>query len=281
MSGFSFFAPLPALAGLIETIWDVDLPDAATAAAMSFTVLPGVSPTLCVHYRVASASSQRVNPGNLQQRVTGIQTQLITVRPAGPVGATIVHFKPEAGYRFLGCRMDEFTDANVGVADLLSPSAAARLDEQVKAAANAGERVARVQSFLLQHFNVIEPDRLVQHAVRQLCREPQVPVRELAADLRISQRQLSRRFRARTGTGLKQFARLARFGRVIRARRRGHAWSHIAHEAGFSDQAHLIRDFQYMTGHTPQSLFQAAAAVRHQHLNAALAMSNFFNTFVM
>jgi AraC-like DNA-binding protein len=281
VSGFSFFPPIPALASLVETIWDVDLPDAATAAAMTFNVLPGVSPTLCVHFRAPSTSNQRINPGNLPQRVTGIQTQLITVRPAGPVGATIVHFQPEAGYRFFGSGMDEFTDANVGLADLCSPSAAALLDERVRAARTPGERITRVQEFLLQHLTTIAPDLLVQHAVRQLCNEPHVPVRKLAADLRISQRQLSRRFRLRTGAGLKQFARVARFGQVIRARRRGHAWSQIAQEAGFSDQAHLIHDFQHMTGHAPQSLLPAAAAPRHRHLNAALAMSGFFNTFVV
>lgn len=282
MSAFSLFAPIPALAGLVEAIWDVDLPNPALTGLLAFKVLPAISPTLCVHYRAAADSTQRINPGNSLQRVTGIQTQLITIRPTGPVGAVIVHFRPEAGHPFLGGCSDEFTDANVCLADLLTPTTASRLDERMKAAAGPAERVMRMQEFLLQNLRPGGQDLLVRHAVLRLCRQPDLPIRQLAAGLGISQRQLTRRFRLQTGTGLKQFARVARLGTAIRARRRGHGWSRVAHEAGFSDQAHLIREFQQMTRESPQSLFpQPAVTAGHQHLNAALAMSSFFNTLVV
>jgi AraC-like DNA-binding protein len=277
---FAFFAPRPALADVVESIWDVDVPEGARARAMTFKILPGVSPTLCAHYRTAPVSNQPVNPGGWHQRVTGVQTRAITIQPAGPLGAVIVHFRPEAAYRVFGGCMEEFTDANVRLSDLLSPSAAAMLDESLKEAAGARDRVDRIQAFLLQHLHTHRSDPLVHHAVLRLCGKPGAPVQQLAAGLHISHKQLSRRFRRVTGTGLKQFARVARFSQAFQARRRGHHWIEIAYGAGFSDQAHLSQEFKFMTGHSPTSLSLAAAA-GHRRLNTSLAASSFFNTLVL
>jgi hypothetical protein len=41
--GFSFFRPHPRVADIIEAIWDIDLPDASSAQAIAFKVLPAAS----------------------------------------------------------------------------------------------------------------------------------------------------------------------------------------------------------------------------------------------
>src|SRR5207247_11199641 len=68
LSAFTFFPPGPALADIVETIWDIDLPEAHLACAMTFRVLPAVSPTLCLNYRAPATSNQRINPGDSRQR---------------------------------------------------------------------------------------------------------------------------------------------------------------------------------------------------------------------
>ena len=278
MSGFTFFAPGPAVADIVETIWDVDFPDAPNARAMTFKVLPAVSSTLCVHYRAPADSTQRVNPGNCRQRVTGVQTSAVTVLPTGPIGAVIVHFKPEAAYRFMGGRMDEFTDANVGLSDLFGPTEASLLEEMLGEAAGAAERAKCVQTFLLRCLRTHIPDVVLRQAVVELCRSPNLPVQRLASRLEISERQLSRRFHAMVGTSVKQFARVARFGKALAARRRGCGWAEIAHTCGFTDQAHMIHDFQCLAGQSPEVLFSAGA--KHSDLNTSLATSGFYNTLV-
>jgi AraC-like DNA-binding protein len=280
LSGFSFFRPHPKVADIIEAIWDIDLPDASSAKAIAFKVLPAVSPTLCVHYRAPAGSDQRVNPGSCRQRVTGVQTGAITVRPTGSMGAVIVHLKPEAACRVMGGDMDEFTDANIGLSDLFSPTEVALLEEMLGEAADAVQRAERIQAFLLARMRGEAPDTLVERAVLQLCRYPNWSVPRLAATLDISERQLSRRFHAMVGTNLKQFARVVRIGKAIAARRRGWSWVDIAYACGFSDQAHLIHEFKFMTGDPPEALFRTAATAEHGGFNASLAASGFYNTFV-
>ena len=278
MSGFTFFAPRPAVADIVETIWDIDLPDALSARAMTFKVLPAVSPTLCVHYRAAAGSNQRVNPGNCRQRVTGVQTGAITVRPTGPIGATIVHLKPEAACRFMRGQMDEFTDANVGLSDLFSATEVALLEEMLAETTNAAERAKCVQDFLVCRLCSRAPDAVVHQAVVELRRTPNISVQRVASRFEISERQLSRRFHAMVGTSPKQFARVARFGNVLAARRWGCGWAEIAHACGFTDQAHMIHDFQCMAGQSPDALFRAGA--QHPDLNISLSTSGFHNTLV-
>src|SRR6202050_1764690 len=185
LAGFSFFPPHPKVADIVETIWDIDLPDAGSAQSIAFKVLPVVSPTLCVHYRAPAGSNQRVNPGNCRQRVTGVQTGAITVRPTGPMGAVIVHLKPEAACRIMGGRMDEFTDANVGLSDLFSPTEVSLLEEMLGEAADAARRAERIQAFLLQRMRSDTPDTVVHHAVIQLCRNPNWSVPRLSFSLHI------------------------------------------------------------------------------------------------
>ena len=278
MSTFSFFAPIPPVSDIVETVWDIDLPEAHSARTMTFRVLPAISPTLCVHYRAPATSNQRINPGNARQRVTGIQTGAIAVRPTGPMGAVIVHLRPEAAFRFIGGQMDALTDANIGLSDLFSPTEASLLEEMLGEATGPARRAQYVQEFVRRHLHNHRPDVVVHQAILQLRRTPNKSVRQLASQLAISERQLSRRFHAMVGTSVKRFARIARFGKAIAAARQGVRWAEVAQVCGFVDQAHLIHDFQDLVGRPPEAIVRLGT--QHSDLNGALAASGFYNTVV-
>jgi AraC-like DNA-binding protein len=279
VSRFTFFAPSLAVSDIVETVWDVDIPKADSAQRMIFRILPAISPTLCVHYRAAAGSNQRFNPGNCRHRVTGVQTHAITVRPTGPLGAVIVHLKPEAAFRFTGGQMDTFTDANVGLSELFSPTEVSLLEERLGEAAGAAQRVQCIQDFLARCLRSHISDAVVNQVVAELRRTPHMPVRRLASRFEISERQLSRRFHAMVGTSLKRFSRIARFGKALEARRRGRGWAEIAQACGFSDQAHMIHDFRDMVGQSPDAILRTDG--QHSDLNGALATSGFSNTLVI
>lgn len=280
MPGFTFFKPHPAVGDIIETIWDADLPDPELAGAITIRLLPTVSPVLCVHYRPPTATNQWANT-QYRQRVAGIQTGAITLRPRGPLGCVVAHLKPDTAWRLMGGRMNEFTDANIGICDLLSPSRASLLEETLAEAANATERVERLQAFLMQHMCDREPDLVVRQAVFRLRSDPNLSVRQLASMLDISERQLERRFHALVGTNLKQFARIVRLGKAVTARRRGGDWADIAYACGFCDQAHLVNDFKSMAQSSPDAFFRSGSLSQCDALNASLAaVSDFCNTFV-
>jgi hypothetical protein len=66
MHAFTFFGPNPAIAHVVEAIWDIDLPDAGQAPAFTFKVLPSVSSAFCLHYRSPTVTDQWTNSHCLQ-----------------------------------------------------------------------------------------------------------------------------------------------------------------------------------------------------------------------
>ena len=81
-------------------------------------------------------------------------------------------------------------------------------------------------------------------------------VNAVASDLGVSERHLRRVFRETVGVSPKQFAKLTRFHRALRAAREDvpASWATIAADVGYYDQAHLIAEFRAIAGVTPRAL---------------------------
>jgi methylphosphotriester-DNA--protein-cysteine methyltransferase len=79
---------------------------------------------------------------------------------------------------------------------------------------------------------------------------------QLAADLGVSERQLSRRMLAAVGYGPKMLARVARLRRLV-ARTDG-ALTARALMAGYASQAHMTDEVRRLTGATPVRFLEDA-----------------------
>lgn len=77
-----------------------------------------------------------------------------------------------------------------------------------------------------------------------------IPIADLARDVGLSRRRLSSLFNLETGLSPKQVARIARFEHAKKLVQSGALPSDIAAAAGYSDQAHLSREWRSMTGWT-------------------------------
>jgi AraC-like DNA-binding protein len=106
-------------------------------------------------------------------------------------------------------------------------------------------------------------------------------MRKLASLLGISERHLSRGFRATYGTSPKQYARLARIEKVVAARKRGLGWADVAYACGFTDQAHLIHDFGTIVGGTPAEFFGTTLRWNFRGADAAPGLADSYNPFIV
>jgi len=84
-------------------------------------------------------------------------------------------------------------------------------------------------------------------------------VRQIAASLNSSVRQLERKSLEFAGMTPQTMARVARFVHALKLRRTSSAkrcttWTEIAHASGYYDQMHLIREFRLMGGDRPTVL---------------------------
>jgi AraC-like DNA-binding protein len=81
---------------------------------------------------------------------------------------------------------------------------------------------------------------------------------QLAAQASMSFRTFERRFVEEIGIPPKLFARITRFQMVLDAKRNAPdgSWLHLAHEFGYFDQMHMIRDFRTLGGAAPGEVFR-------------------------
>ena len=276
---FTFFRPHPGLANIVERIWHVDIPDGNAARTTIFTVLPATSPILCFHYCAPTIASDWPN-SRYRQRMTGIMSRALVLRPSGPMRSVMVRLRPEAAFCLIGAGMNETADVAIPLADVFKPKDVSLLDEMLAEDKGPATRIASIQSFLMQQVRRAAPDPLIHRAAASLRSDPGLPISRLASLLDVSERQLSRHFHGVIGAKPKQFARITRIEKVVSAARKGASWTDIAYSCGFTDQAHMIKDFNAMTGSSPQAFFRKVMGDYGPGLNTSLAASGFHNTFV-
>ncbi|MFC0105861.1 helix-turn-helix domain-containing protein [Kibdelosporangium aridum] len=173
---------------------------------------------------------------------------------AGEVHSLQLSLTPLGAYSLLGVPMRALSGAAVDLADVLGPGVN-RLVERLALTGDWGARfrlLARVfgERMALGH----RPDPAVVWAWQRLCGSGGgVSVSELATEIGMSRRHLSRRFHDQVGLPPKSLARVLRFRRALRLRKAvpQRSWSRIAAECGYYDQAHFNADFRALAGCTP------------------------------
>jgi AraC-like DNA-binding protein len=176
-----------------------------------------------------------------------------------------VHFRPGCAGVVLGVPAGELSDRHVDL-DALWGRRARELRERLLEAATTERRFAILEAELLSRLEPRQaPHPAVRYALDGLAR-PEVRVGDLAKGASLSARRLIQLFTAAVGITPKRLGRVLRFHRATAlARRAARDWTRVAHECGYYDQAHLIRDFRELADMTPGELMRAAAHVKEPH----------------
>jgi AraC-like DNA-binding protein len=92
-----------------------------------------------------------------------------------------------------------------------------------------------------------------RRALRLLRTRPDLDIAAIARDIGWSRKHLADRVRDAVGIGPRSFRRLLRFDRLTKAIGEDPApdWTGLAHDVGYCDQSHLIREFREFAGLTP------------------------------
>jgi AraC-like DNA-binding protein len=161
-----------------------------------------------------------------------------------PVGAGLVVGMPMRHLKGRVVTLDECFGAVGGL-----------IREQLLEAPSWEERFAIVDSFLLARVAEAEPPppSLTWALSRLHATGGALDIGSLTEALGCSRRYLIGLFNDHVGLPPKLFARILRFQRALELADGGGDldWAEIAHRTGYYDQAHMVRDFQQFTGHSP------------------------------
>lgn len=173
-----------------------------------------------------------------------------------------IHFQPTGLSRLFGVSLREFTDRAVDGTALLGASWL-RLHAELQAAKDLRTRRHVAERFLLRSL----PGAAAFHpldavAAKMLWSPESVDLSTLARRSHLCTRQFERRFESAVGVLPKLYSRIVRFSRVLRRKSADprRSWTHLAHETGYHDHMHLVRDCKLLAGLPPSHLQQRRSA---------------------
>jgi AraC-like DNA-binding protein len=207
----------------------------------------------------------------LSAALVGPRTRSVWLRFEGKIDQVNVSFFPGAAAALAGVPMSELVDRVASPQDIWPHHFREAVAEL--APLPLSQRISRLSSLLLASLEPCgDPDPQVREAVRLIqLSGGRARVRWLAEQVNLSVSQLERRFRHRVGLGPKRLARQTRAARLAAAATSTHTpdWALLAHEHGYADQAHLVREFEELMGLPPKRF--AAFASDADFLQDALA----------
>ena len=259
--------PCPALRPYVQSIWATQ-GTAAPPQIRRERVLPGAQMHLAFRLdgnglRLYGSADDRHATALGHAVVAGLRSNPYfkdVSTPSRSVGA-LLH--PGAAQALFGCGADELSERHVAL-DALWGSAAATAYQQLANAAGPDEQVSLFQKLLLQHLRPVRALHPQFARTLQTFRHDS----DIAAAVRASgcsHRHFIAQFKSSVGLPPKRYARLLRLQQILQWPDHSPRWSELALANGFSDQAHLNREFSQFTGLAPQQ-WRRARGISPFHL---------------
>ncbi len=238
LNAFNFVrqAPAPEIAAYVEHFWVVTWTDLAEPYEQRIVSHPTVNMTITQNFR----------------RIAGVIKGgfSYTMRGNGRVLGT--RFRPGGFRPFLGGPVSQLTGRFVEISEMYG-AAGATLVEQVLAEPDAQAAIALTETFLLSLGPHQDPLTEEVAALAAMVENDVSVTRvdELAARSGRSVRSLQRLFRDYVGIGPKWVIRRFRLHEAAERVYQGLDLATLAAELGYTDQAHLTRDFTAAVGMPP------------------------------
>ncbi|MGC0249032.1 helix-turn-helix domain-containing protein [Pseudactinotalea sp. Z1748] len=224
---------------------------------------------------VGASAGQATGPGaeRAQVLISRLHTDPAYVVEPGEQAGIQMAVHPLAARSLLGVPARELDRLALEGSDVLGPGAARTL-RRLQDMPLGPQAFAVVGDYLREQLQQRRAERVrpeVGEAWRWMSRTRGAgSMRNLAAHVALSQRQLTTLFQREVGMAPKAIARLIRFTRARRmvvqhvALAGSMTLAHVAHACGYADQSHLVRDFQQYTGTSPTQWLRQ----EHQYVQA-------------
>jgi methylphosphotriester-DNA--protein-cysteine methyltransferase len=233
-----------------------------TEAATRNLILPDTSLVLAIRYKGSVSAIDNGTPSQLPLAVlSGLRISPRHIAYSAAAANLLVRFEPGGAAAFFTEPLQEFFQESVPAADLKGYANMQTIATQLAEMSTNTQRANFIQQFLLTKLKTSAPDPLLRSAIQSIrMAKGALPIKGLAKQLYISQDAFEKRFRRSVGMTAKHFASLVRLRHIVDtySPEKSHTLTHLAHSAGYFDQAHFIHDFQRFTGQPPRQFFATA-----------------------
>lgn len=243
------------LAGVLVGIWSVI---AGQDAELAARVLPDWS-TCLVFKRDGTLLQSRDNAWQPWSAmcVSGPRSGPFDFKLCATGHIFIAQLHPEGAMRALGVPMSLLANAVEELDAVVGPELY-RLGDHIQDCLDEHRCIRAIERWLCERIRMQHLECPTTVAVVGEIRRSagNVRVSDLAERVNLSRRHLARIMADRLGAPPKLVARITRFNRAVQLSRLQPAppWVQVALEAGYADQAHLVRDFRNLGGIRPGDL---------------------------
>ena len=251
-------APPPDLRDWIRLIWTLSID--ANGAGDAEPVIPDGCAELIFNigdpfeHCASNASEFRTQPSAI---INGQLHSAVSLRSLGAVQLVGIRLQPWALGTLLNMPAHLLTDHWVSLETI-----SAQLMPQLHNHLLHRKECESVVDVVATHLRVLvaqraRPDARLRHLLRHVS---QASVSEgvgtMSRNLGVSERTLQRLFANEVGLSAKQFGKVIRVQRAVRARqsREQMTWTRAALDAGYYDQSHFNKDFRAVVGCAPSAL---------------------------
>jgi AraC-like DNA-binding protein len=221
---------------------------------LSFGETLGVS-----QFPLGTLSGDTTSPRQVTSFAGGISDRPSLTTHAGRQHGIQVRLDPMTVYALFGTPLDEFDQGTGGIADL-SELGAGDWGERLADLSSWESRFAAIDELLIARLarQTITPTPEIVHAWGRIrASHGGVRISSLVEESGLSHRAFVGRFRQQVGVAPKTAARVLRYERATALLGAGaRSIADVAAASGYSDQAHLDREFAELAGLSPTRLIQ-------------------------
>jgi AraC-like DNA-binding protein len=234
--GSRFLPPLRSQQPFIEHFWIQQTP--SSTVGHTWRIIPDANPHLIF---AVSREDSRVHGRCF---LVGPRSRFADVTTANRILTCGARLRPGALPLLTGLSAADFTDRAIAVEDVFGVRGR-RLREQVVESTSPFAAVRMIADFF-------DHEWIGHRHVAGLPLGGHVRVEDMAAETGLPLRTLRSRLMRHVGLSPKRVIRIERLHRaLVSSQRHAVPWGEIAASSGFSDQAHMIREFRDLLGESP------------------------------
>jgi AraC-like DNA-binding protein len=192
----------------------------------------------------------------------GPQYTRVNVKVHHQLSAIRVDFLPGGMYRLLGIPMHELFDEGFDALDFFGAEMKI-INQQLQDTSDLEVGKSIVEKFLISRVANLKGILPFDSAMHVLMNSNgTMSIEKIALLSCLSLKQFERKCKQRIGMNPKLYSRILKFSKAYRLHEVSPqlSWTKVAHEAGYYDQMHMIRDFKTFAGVNPSVIEQQLLA---------------------
>jgi AraC-like DNA-binding protein len=262
--GYNTYTPDNSLGSLVKCFWTLEFPAAISPEKQR--IVPDGCMEMIFHYGDVYIQYEEGGAFIVQPRcfVFGQLTMPLVIEPTGNTGIFAVRFHADGFAPFATIPVKEMENRAVALPELFGDEGLL-LEKAVLNSASTDDRIKIIQTFLLKRLQTPEAiDRIVRSSIDVIMGlNGQVSVDELSEQLNINRRQLERKFSSVIGLSPKQLTKIIRLQTTLKMleKKQFTNLTSLAHENGYFDQTHFIKDFKEFTGLSPKQFYAGSLSM--------------------